>query len=127
MKRKEAEEQISIMQWTEYNKGRFPELDLIYHVGNGGSRHVAEAANLKRQGVKPGVPDLVLPVPMCGFAGLYLELKVDKSCKISDNQKKWIEMLREQGYKAGVCYGAEHAIKVIENYVSQPRTKLSVE
>lgn len=126
MKKKEAEEQIAIMNWVEYNKGRFPALEMLHHIPNGGHRNSIEAVNLKRQGVKSGVPDLCLPVPMGGAAGLYLELKVDKTCKVSDNQKRWIEMLKDQGYQAGVCYGAEHAIKVLERYLSQPKTKLSV-
>lgn len=126
MKKKEAEEQIAIMTWAEYNMGRFPDLRFLYHTPNGGFRNSIEAANLKRQGVKAGVPDLFLASPHAGFCGLYIELKSDKTCKLSDNQKEWIEGLRKQGYQAGVCYGAEHAIRVIENYLSQPRTKLSV-
>ena len=126
MKKKEAEEQIAIMTWAEYNIGRYPDLKYLYHCPNGGHRNSIEAANLKRQGVKSGVPDLFLASPHAGFCGLYIELKSDKTCKVSDNQKEWIEGLKEQGYMAGVCYGAEHAIKVIERYLSQPRTKLSV-
>ena len=60
MKKKEAEEQIAIMNWAEYNLGRFPELKFLYHTPNGGQRNSAEARNLKRQGVKSGVPDLFL-------------------------------------------------------------------
>ena len=36
---------------------------LIFAVPNGGSRHVREAANLKRQGVKPGVSDVIVLIP----------------------------------------------------------------
>lgn len=60
MKKKEAEEQIAIMNWAEYNMGKYPELKYLYHTPNGGSRNSAEARNLKKQGVKAGVPDLCL-------------------------------------------------------------------
>mgnify|MGYP004433785991 CR=1 FL=1 len=39
-------------------------------------RDARTAANLKRQGVKAGVPDLHLPVARGGYNGLYIELKV---------------------------------------------------
>ena len=34
----------------------------MFRIPNGGSRHPAEAARLKAQGVKAGVPDLCIPV-----------------------------------------------------------------
>ena len=60
MKKKEAEEQISIFNWIEYNLGKYEDLQFLYHIPNGGFRNPAEAASLKKQGVKPGVPDLCL-------------------------------------------------------------------
>lgn len=58
----EAEEQIALFEWATLQSGRFPELALLYHVPNGGSRNKIEAARLRAQGVKSGVPDLCLPV-----------------------------------------------------------------
>jgi hypothetical protein len=52
---------------------RMPEVaDLIFHVPNGGHRVKAVAAKLKAQGVKAGMPDLVLPMARGGFFGLYI-------------------------------------------------------
>lgn len=62
--RTEADEQKAVIQWCILMEGRWPELEYIYHVPNGGSRNAREAANLKAQGVKPGVPDLELPDPL---------------------------------------------------------------
>ncbi len=124
MKKKEADEQISVMNWAKYQMGKYPELKMLHHIPNGGYRNQIEAANLKLQGVKAGVPDLVLPVARGGYFGLYIEMKADKSCKTSKYQEEWIEDLRKEGYQAGVCYGFEHAIKVLEKYLSQPRTKV---
>lgn len=50
----EANEQEALFRWAAFVRGRFPEIDLLYHVPNGGSRNRLEAANLKRQGVKAG-------------------------------------------------------------------------
>ena len=40
----EAEEQIALFEWARLQTGRFPELALLYHVPNGGSRNKIEAA-----------------------------------------------------------------------------------
>lgn len=112
----EANEQEALFRWAAFVRGRFPEIDLLYHVPNGGSRKRLEAANLKRQGVKAGVPDLCLPVARGGFHGLYIEMKYGKN-KTSENQKQWLSDLRKQGYAAEVCYGWEQAAEMITKYL----------
>lgn len=116
-KRSEATEQEIVINWCEYNSPRHPELKLIYHVPNGGSRNQLEAVNLKRQGVKAGVPDLNLPVALNGFHGLYIEMKFGKN-KTTEKQKWWLEQLQKQGYKTAVCYGADEAIDTIKEYLN---------
>ena len=113
---REAEEQIWLMNWSTLMRKRYPELDLLYHVPNGGSRNRAEAANLKRQGVKAGVPDLCLPVSRGGYHGLYIEMKVGKN-KPTQKQEEWLAALRRGGYAAEMCYGWQAAAEVIETYL----------
>lgn len=112
----EADEQKALMQWAKWQEGRYPELKLLYHCPNGGTRNKLEAANLKRQGVKAGVPDLFLPVPRSSKHGLFIEMKVGRN-KCTDNQKKWIRNLLEQGYEVKVCYSCEEAIQIIKRYL----------
>ena len=73
----EAEEQMAVIKWAELMSNKHPCLKWLYHCPNGGSRNIAEAANLKRMGVKAGVPDLCLPYPSNGHHGLYIEMKKD--------------------------------------------------
>lgn len=113
----EADEQKALMQWAKWQEGRYPELKLLYHCPNGGTRNKLEAANLKRQGVKAGVPDLFLPVPRSPKHGLFIEMKVGRN-KCTDNQKKWIRNLLEQGYEVKLCYSCEEAIQVIKKYLN---------
>lgn len=113
----ESQEQILLMQWAELSQKKYPELKLLHHIPNGGSRHASEAANLKRQGVKPGVPDLCLPVARGGYHGLYIEMKSEEGV-ISLNQRVFLESLNEEGYKAVVCHGFDKARKVIEEYLA---------
>lgn len=116
MRSYEEAEQAAIFEWAEYEKRKYPELELLYHVPNGGKRDAKTAAILKRCGVKAGVPDLVLPVARCGYHGLYIELKVGKN-RTSKNQDTWLENLNAQGYKAVVCYGFNETTNMILRYL----------
>lgn len=97
---------------------------LIYHVPNGGHRHKLVAIKLKGQGVKAGVPDLVLPMARGGYFGLYLEFKATapNDAAVSASQHAWIRQLNEQGYLAIVCRGHFDAMEQIRAYLKIPQT-----
>ena len=92
---------------------------LLYHVPNGGSRNKIEAARLRAQGVKSGVPDLCLPVARGGNHGLYIALKRQRGGRISEEQVRWIDGLLEQGYAAAICKGGQEAASVIIDYLQR--------
>lgn len=110
LKRSEAKEQIAVVQYCDMK--RIP----IFAIPNGGSRNAIEAANLKRQGVKAGVPDLMIPVAKQGYHGLFIEMKVGYN-KPTDKQVGWINLLIKNGYLVKVCYGSDEAINLITNYM----------
>ena len=114
----EAEEQMAVIKWAELMSNKHPCLKWLYHCPNGGSRNVVEAANLKRMGVKAGVPDLCLPFPFQRHHGLYIEMKTDKG-RPTAAQREYLSWLNQAGYKAVVCHGAEEAIEVIWGYLDE--------
>lgn len=114
---RESAEQEALMDWANRASGKWPELALLYHIPNGGSRNEIEAVHLRRQGVKAGVPDLCLPVARGGCHGLYIELKRREGGRISANQSAWLMALNAQGYAAVVCNGWEEAKSTIESYL----------
>lgn len=111
----EAQEQITLFSWAAVQD--IPELALLYHIPNGGSRHKAEAARLRAEGVRAGVPDLCLPVPRGGFNGLYIELKRLRGGRLSEQQRAWLDALGKQGYAVAVCKGWEDAAETILRYL----------
>lgn len=113
----EAEEQRQLFKWAKLQSGRYPELRYMYHVPNGGHRKTREAALLKAEGVKSGVPDIVLPMPRKPFHGLYIELKRQVSGTVSEEQQKYLSFLNFVGYKAVVCRGWKEASETIMKYV----------
>jgi hypothetical protein len=73
---------------------------------------------LKRRGLKPGVSDLVLPLPRGGFHGLYLELKFNDKSVVAPEQWSWKNLMTALGYCANIAFGFEAAKKAIEDYVN---------
>ena len=117
MTRTESAEQQTIFEWSRLNYGKYPELEhLFFAVPNGGSRHKLEAYSLKRQGVKSGISDMTIQVARGGYHGLWIELKVGKN-RASENQEKFINEIKKQGYYAEVIWGAENAIDLIKKYL----------
>ena len=114
----EAQEQTALFQWAAMMEGRIPELRLMHHCPNGGSRNAREAHNLRLQGVKPGIPDIFLPCARGQYHGLYIELKRIKGWKISAAQIEVMDALAEQGYAVEICYGWEQARDVIMGYLN---------
>lgn len=124
----EDTEQIHVMQWAEITANRggaFEKLRLLFHIPNGGARSKAEGAIFKAMGVKSGVPDLFLPVPMelvrdDGYSaissGLFIEMKAHGG-RVQPNQKCWLNDLVDSGYCCCVCYGEEEAEKALEDYL----------
>lgn len=112
----ESGHQEALFSWAAYNVQRMPELEYMHHVPNGGKRDAATAVALKRQGVKAGVPDIVLPAAREEYHGLYIELKAGKNTT-TVNQKHWLKYLAAAGYYTAVCYGWQTAAELIEKYL----------
>lgn len=113
----EAEEQKVIIQWCNLQSCKYPELKMIFHCPNESKRSARYGAELKRMGMAKGFPDLGLLVPNKKYAGLFIELKADKTKSMTKEQKEWLEKLNSYGYKAVRCNGSEEAIQVIKKYL----------
>jgi len=115
----ESDHQKSVIEWAQRKDilRKYPDLELLFHIPNGGSRNKAEAANLKLQGVKSGVPDLTLPVAKGQYHGLFVEMKKLGGTE-TKNQAWWRERLLNQGYLSVVCHSCTAAIMTIEAYLN---------
>jgi predicted peroxiredoxin len=112
-------EQAQIFSWIMSNQIREKKLQLAYGTLNGVRLAPRLRAKMKAQGNRRGVPDIVLPAKShCGkFPGLYIELKRVKGGQVSQDQKRYMAMLREQGFKVVVCKGSLEAIGEISAYL----------
>lgn len=115
--RTESAEQRALFEWAALREGKWPELSLLHHIPNGGSRNKAEAARLKLEGVKAGVPDIHLPVARGPYHSLYIEMKRVKGGRVSPAQKVFMCKAEVSGNKCVVCRGFDEAVKAITDYM----------
>jgi hypothetical protein len=110
-----------------------PELKWLHAIHNQGHGDAIRGAKAKAEGVKPGVYDMFLPMPMpkqetetyfgqgpfvLNYCGLYLELKVGKN-KPSEKQNEFSKDMRKAGYATAVAWGWLEARKIILDYLGQ--------
>jgi hypothetical protein len=116
---KEDSEQAMLFNWAKMARGKYPELDLMYAIPNGGYRSIKTAKLMKATGVKAGIPDICLPVARHGFHALYIEMKRKKGGALSHEERLWLDYLKSVGYLAVCCKGFEQASFVIKKYLNK--------
>ena len=121
----EHDEQVALFQWAAANEKQYPHLSRLVAIPNGGFRHPATAAMLKAEGVKAGIPDIVLFAQCWNadgserYGAMFIELKRrDGSNHATPEQEQWIAALNDAGYYAVVAYGCAEAIQYIECYLN---------
>ena len=105
----ETQIQQSFIQYLDLCAHR----DLVYWaVPNGGKRSKVEAARLKAEGVRAGVPDVHFI-----FRGVFhvLEIKTKKG-RLSLDQKVMIERLRVAGAVIEVAYGIDACHAAVKSW-----------
>lgn len=108
--------QARLFSWAWANIDLAPELELMYSIPNGSNKSKSERALFQRTGLKAGMPDVALSIPSGKYHGLFIELKAAKG-RISDDQRKVISQLRDQGYFVAICFSAQDAAKVVCLYL----------
>jgi len=120
------EEQIQADYFDWINKvgsRQFMELEYAYHCPNEvGTRNRVEAIKLAKMGVRPGVPDVFIPVPKRGYHGCYIEFKAGKN-ETSKAQDKYIEYLEKQGYACAILHAWKTAADFTVSYLMGNITK----
>ena len=116
----EIYEQVDLCKWLDAKRL------LYFAVPNGGSRHKLEAINLKKQGVKPGVSDMVV---LLKDKILFIELKRQKKllksgkysiahARATKEQLEFLQDINSFSYaEGGVFYGWAEAKEYIEQHL----------
>ncbi len=112
----ESSEAKTFWAWAQYHQIA---RDHLIHITNEQKTSWANGKHLKAQGRKAGVADYFLAYPCKGMGGLWIELKrVNKTIsKLSVEQASWLAQCIRVGYAAKTAYGADEAIKAVEEYL----------
>jgi hypothetical protein len=108
-------------------------------IPNGPKLHIKIAQKLVAEGLKRGASDLFLPVPRMlegvrygeyalesAFrSGLWIEVKaLAEACHgigaVKPDQRIWLLAMAKAGYAAGVAFGAEAGIAMLQLYYDVP-------
>ena len=116
MKQREHQMQAALIRWVRLSQKGQPGLRRLFAVPNGGHRLPAVAARLKAEGVRAGVPDLVLPVARGKYHGLFIELKVPPN-KLTPDQAAELDALEDEGYATRVCHSVTEAMAELQWYL----------
>ena len=103
----ENSEQMVLVRWLRRNR------ILFCAVPNGGYRNVREARTLKRTGVIPGVPDILIFDSVGEYVGCALEMKREGATQSSvrKEQRQWLSDLAERGWATLVGFGSDDAVE----------------
>ena len=120
--RTEHSQQVALFCQAALHIHKYPQLKWLHAIPN------ANSHKMVREGVRAGVADTFLPVPIQTgwghqFAGLYIELKTEarrkeKNGGLSEEQIEFGLYAIAMGYRWYVCYGWQEAWQVIEEYLN---------
>ncbi len=112
--------QCAVIEWARLHETKWPALRLLHAIPNGGARHPAVAAKMKREGVRPGMPDLHLPIAAHGYNGLYIEMKApSRRSATTTAQREIMALLVDAGHRVEVCDSQDEAIALLRWYVGE--------
>lgn len=118
-RRLEDQEQIALMRWARMVRvGEETLADILVHCPNGGWRSPVEAVRFKAMGVKPGIPDVLLPMRTDSYGAGWWELKVGRN-KPTDDQLRWHALLRSMGHYVQTYWHWAEAAKDILRYLEK--------
>ena len=112
----EHQEQVSVFREAAIRAQADPRWSMLFAIPNGGKRSIGVAVKMKAEGVKSGVPDMFLPIPVGSYCGMFIELKKRSGGQVSPAQRAFLASLDDR-YRAVVANGAQHAVDKILAYL----------
>ena len=114
----ESWHQKQLIQWVkQFSWGQF-----LFHIPNETTGGPGWISRNSQMGCRSGVPDLMLPIPMHGYHGLFIEMK-RAGGRLDVTQRKWISALAGFGYLAICCHGWEEARDALQRYMEKAHTE----
>ena len=115
-----TEEQLSKACFNWFDKTFGEEFRGLLYLNFMNPKNAAETNRLKAQGLRKGLPDMTLAVPLMHMriAGLYIELKLSEGGKVSPDQVKQMKKLSSIGYSCEIVCSLQHFQEVIRGWMN---------
>lgn len=113
----EHDMQAAVIQWAWLQAPSMLGLAALFAVPNGARTSEGTARKLKREGMRAGVADLILPIPAGGHVGLFLEMKTSTGT-VSKPQRLWHAAMAAIGHRVEVCRTIESACEMLRAHAS---------
>ena len=110
-----SEERVQI-NIVEYLRLQYPNALFTATMGGQFQRHYSQRLKAKRTGYLKGVSDLLIFEPNKTHRGLFIELKKDKKCYPTKEQKIFIQNALDRGYYAVCAKGFDQCKDIIDKY-----------
>lgn len=104
--------------WVNVRSGNYPILATnIFSVPNAGKRTYGALKYYLSEGLRSGVPDILVAIPVHPYHGFFIEMKRQGN-KPSPDQLRVLSNLSAAGYRTAVCFSGTEAIDLTEQYLS---------
>lgn len=127
VKNSKTEHSIQTAFFCWLNTVKLPDTEWVHAIPNGGARSAASAGRLKAEGVKTGVWDVFVPIPIPdeGYIGMYIEFKRPehrnhKNGGMTDEQFVFGQWAHSKNYKLKLAYTWREAAQALCNYLEVP-------
>jgi len=115
-KKSESSEQIAFFHWVRIQGCTDERFKTIFAVPNGTNSSAKAGFKAKREGLRPGVSDVFVPIASRGYHGLFIEFKI-KPNKLSEKQEDFFKRVHGQGYACRIAWSADDGIKILKEYL----------
>jgi hypothetical protein len=117
----EHQEQAAFFNVLRMHEKDLPALKWVHAIPNGGNRDKRTAGRLWAEGVKAGVADIFVPIPVKGADdrwtfGMYIEFKAGKN-KLTREQREFLGFAESQRYRFVVAYSWREALDALTEYL----------
>ncbi|BBA17071.1 hypothetical protein STAT_133 [Blattabacterium cuenoti STAT] len=112
-----GKEQLLHSSVCDYLDYKYPHI-FYFHPHNESKRSFYERFLIKVMRLRPGMPDLLVPMPNFkkGITGMALEFKI-KPNKLTRNQIKIMNILNSYNWNVNICYSFDQAKIYIDQYL----------
>lgn len=96
---------------------------LYFHTPNGGFRMKKQAKQFKAQGVRAGIPDVMILKGVGEYHGFAAELKVGRN-KPTERQAEVIKQMKQEGWFVVVSYSLDQFAREFSGYMGDNNYKI---